>query len=178
MGQTAGMTMRPRRLALGLLIVIAGVALAACGGTGTASTPAPPAPSGAPTDPATTAPPASAPASAGTGQTDTEWGVIWDGVPEGFPRYTGARDADDATAQPVSDAYVVEGGDPAEMAAWLQAAMEGATYSTEGLSGPLEGGDFVLDSVGDEGCRIQTSIVPQGGLVLVTVRYGADCPAS
>jgi hypothetical protein len=86
--------------------------------------------------------------------------------------------ADDATADPVSDAYVVEGGDATEIATFLQTAMEGATYSTEGLSGPLEDGSFVLDSVGDAGCRIQTTIAPQGGLVLVTIRYGADCPAS
>lgn len=56
--------------------------------------------------------------------------------------------------------------------------METATYSTEGLSGPLEDGSYVLDSVGDGGCRIQTTIAPQGGLTLVTVLYGADCPAS
>ena len=55
--------------------------------------------------------------------------------------------------------------------------MEGATYSTESLSGPLEDGSFVLDSVGDGDCRIQTTIAPQGGLILVTVRYGAACPA-
>ena len=68
--------------------------------------------------------------------------------------------------------------DPAEIAFMLQTAMENATYSTEGLSGPFEDGRFVLDSVGDAGCRIETRIVPQGSLVLVTVRYGAACPAA
>ena len=81
-------------------------------------------------------------------------------------------------AGPVSDAYLVEGGDAAEIAAWTQMAMEAATYSTESLSGPLEGGDFQLESVGDAGCRIQTTITPQGNLVLVTVLYGVECPAS
>lgn len=111
-------------------------------------------------------------------QTETEWGTIWDGVPAGFPRVPGARSADDATPEPVSDAYAVADGDPAEIASMLQTSMEDATYSTEGLSGPLEDGRFVLDSVGDTGCRIETRIVPQGNLVLVTVRYGAACPAA
>lgn len=111
-------------------------------------------------------------------QTETAWGTIWDGVPEGFPRYPGSAPADDATAEPVSDVYAIPTGDPAEIAGWLQTAMETATYSTEGLSGPLEDGSFVLDSVGDAGCRIETSVLPQGGLVLVTVRYGAACPAA
>jgi hypothetical protein len=35
----------------------------------------------------------------------------------------------------------------------------------------------VLDSVGDAGCRIQTRVAPLGTLILVTVLYGADCPA-
>jgi hypothetical protein len=189
MGQTLGMTTRPRRLTVGLPLVV--LVLAACGTAADGSTPASAAASNAATaSAATSSAPSAAPsadpsvapvspdASTGVGQSDTEWGRIWDGVPEGFPRFTGARDADDATAEPVSDVYAVEGGDAAEISTWLQAAMETATYSTEGLSGPLEDGSFVLDSVGDGACRIQTSIVPMGGLVLVTVRYGADCPAS
>jgi len=111
-------------------------------------------------------------------QTATGWGTIWDGVPTGFPRYPGSTSADDATAEPVSDVYAIPAGDPAQIAAVLQALMETATYSTEGLSGPLEDGRYVLDSVGDGGCRIQTTIAPQGGLTLVAVLYGADCPAS
>jgi hypothetical protein len=166
-----------RALLLGALLVVA-----ACGpgsassapdasGGGTAAAAASP----------TAAPTSEASADTGAGeltQSDTAWGRIWDGVPSGFPRAPGARDADDATAEPVSDAYVVEGGDPADIAAMLQAAMEGATYSTESLSGPLEDGGFVLDSTGGTDCRIQTAIVPQGGLILVTVLYGAACPGS
>ena len=40
--------------------------------------------------------------------------------------------------------------------------MEGATYSTESLSGPLEDEGFVLDSVGEGDCRIQTTDRPDG----------------
>jgi hypothetical protein len=169
------MTTRPRHLILALSIVA--LAIAACGGPGTIeATPAPPAPATAGTSDAPASPGEST--AAGGGQSDTTWGRIWDGVPAGFPRFAGARDADDATPEPVSDVYAVEGGDATEISAWLQAAMETATYSTEGLSGPLEDGTFVLDSVGDGGCRIQTTIAPTGSLVLVTVLYGADCPAS
>ena len=68
--------------------------------------------------------------------------------------------------------------DPAEVASMLQTAMEDATYSTEGLSGPFEDGSFVLDSVGDADCRIETRIAPLGDVVLVSVLYGAACPAA
>ena len=54
--------------------------------------------------------------------------------------------------------------------------LELATYSTLALSGPLEDGSFVLDSVGEEDCRIETTVAPAGGLTIITVRYGAACP--
>jgi hypothetical protein len=111
-------------------------------------------------------------------QTDTEWGRIWDGVPAGFPRYPGAQMADDAGPDPVSASYAIASGDAAEIATWMQTAMETATYSTEALSGPLEDGSWILDSVGDGACRIETKIAPLGGLILVTVHYGAACPLS
>ena len=172
-----------------LVILIAGLTLTACGTA--ARTPSAD-PSGAPSvvpsaavpsgePPAgASAPDASAPAgSAATGsQTDTEWGRIWDSVPAGFPTFPGSTIADDTGEAPVSARYAIAGGgDPAEIASWMQAAVETARFSTESLSGPLEDGSFVLDSVGDGECRLQVSIVPIGGLTFVTVRYGAACPA-
>jgi hypothetical protein len=59
----------------------------------------------------------------------------------------------------------------------MQGALETATFTTEALSGPFEDGSLVLDSVGDAGCRIQTTIAPLGGMTFVTVLYGAACPA-
>jgi hypothetical protein len=112
------------------------------------------------------------------GQTETEFGTIWDGVPEGFPRFRGGRDADDAGPAPASDVYAIEGADAGLVAEWLQSAMEDATYSTEGLSGPFEDGGYELVSVGDADCRIRTTITPQGSMILVTVLYGAACPAA
>jgi hypothetical protein len=108
-------------------------------------------------------------------QTDTEWGRIWDALPAGFPRYPGAAPADDAAAAPASARYEVSGSDPKAIAAWLQAGMEAARFRTD-VSGPLEDGTMTLDSLGDAGCRIQTTIAPLGGMTFVTVLYGSDCP--
>jgi hypothetical protein len=120
--------------------------------------------------------PSTAPSTAPqAGQTDTDWGRIWDALPPGFPRYPGAAAADDASAAPASGRYAVAGGDPEEIAAWLQAAMETATFSTD-VSGPLEDGSFTLDSMGDGKCRIQSTIAPLGEMTFVTVLYGAGCP--
>jgi hypothetical protein len=172
------MTSRRRRL---VFVAPLALALVACGpgagsgqpgsaATGEASTP--PANSGADHPPdAHPAPNASSTVS----QTDTAWGRIWDTVPAGFPRYPGAAPADDASPDPASLRYAISDSDPETIAAWLQAGLETATFSTD-VSGPLEDGSFTLDSVGDAGCRIQTTVAPLGGLTFVSVLYGVDCP--
>jgi hypothetical protein len=164
-------------------VLVATVMFAACGPTtpsgSRASSSIPPGgPSaGASTDASTPAPSAPAPSTAVGTQTDTSWGRIWDNVPPGFPRYPGSSVADDTSPEPVSATYAIAGGsDPAQIASWMQAALETDTFSTEALSGPLEDGSFVLDSVENGGCRIQVAIAPMGGLTFVTVRYGAACP--
>jgi hypothetical protein len=119
---------------------------------------------------------ASGGASGGT-QTETGWGRIWDNVPTGFPRFPGSLVADAVGAEPVSGTYSVVNGDTAQIAGWMQNALETASFGTESLSGPLEDGGFVLESVGEGECRIQTSVRPMGGLTFVFVRYGAACPA-
>jgi hypothetical protein len=110
-------------------------------------------------------------------QTDTAWGRIWDALPAGFPIYPGAVESEEAGGgEPVSATFSVGGADAPEIATSMQQQLELATYSTEALSGPLEDGSFVIDSVGDGDCRIETTVKPAGGLMLITVRYGADCP--
>jgi hypothetical protein len=125
-------------------------------------------------EPESGAPPSAEPAT--VTQTDTEWGRIWDGVPSGFPVYPGSAESEEAGDEAVSATYSVGAGAPDEIATWLQQQLELATFSTEALSGPLEDGSFVIDSVGDASCRIETMVKPAGGLTLISVRYGADCP--
>ena len=109
-------------------------------------------------------------------QTDTEWGRIWDALPARFPVYPDAVETEVAGAgEPVSATFSTPGAAD-EIATWMQSRLELATYSTEALSGPLEDGSFLLDSVGDEDCRVETTVAPAGGLTIITVRYGADCP--
>lgn len=153
--------------------------LGACGSTIATDAPDPLPTTGmtaAPSDPATSGESTGAPSAAPlTSQTDTAWGRIWDDLPAGFPVFPTATIADDATAEPVSGVFAIPDGDPAEVIAWMQAALETATYSTEALSGPFEDGSVTLESVGDGDCRIETVVAPMGGLSLMTIRYGAAC---
>jgi hypothetical protein len=112
-----------------------------------------------------------------TTQSDTDWGPIWDRLPDDFPIHPATEPSDDGLADdPVSGTYLIAGVPPDEIAPWMQAALEDATYSTEALSGPHEDGSYVLDSVGDADCRIEATMAPIGDGTVVTVRYGADCP--
>jgi hypothetical protein len=167
------MSSRPRRLLLTLPIALV---LAACGpaaSSGTAPTAGSATPPSAPTTGPTSASSSSAPAA---DQTDTGWGRIWDTIPAGFPVFPGSMPADDATGEPVSARFAVEGGDPLAIATWLQDALELATFSTLGLNGPGEDGGYVIDSAGEGDCRIQTTVAPLGSTTFVSVLYGADCP--
>jgi hypothetical protein len=112
------------------------------------------------------------------GQTDTDWGRIWDTVPAGFPRFPGSTIADDASPEPASARFAVPGGDPRAIWTWFQVMLEAAAYRTVGLNGPGEDGGFVLDSLGESGCRVQTTVAPLGDTTFITVLYGAACPGA
>ncbi len=145
-------------------ILAAAATLAACGMDESTT-------SETPTDSRSAAPTAST----GT-QTETGWGRIWDDLPLGFPRFPTSMVADDISPDPVSGTYAVDNDDTAQIAGWMQNALETASLRTESLSGPLEDGGFVIELVGQGDCRIQTSVRPMGGLTFVVVRYGAACP--
>ncbi len=153
------------------------VALAACSPTTPSPVSAEPSAAASPTPPAasssgdaSTAPPVA--------QTDTDWGRIWDAVPAGFPVYPGATPAEETETGPVSMTYALEGADPRVIATWMQTELERETYRTEALSGPLEDGSFVLAATGSPpDCRVEVAVAPLGGLVTMTVRYGAACPS-
>jgi hypothetical protein len=110
-------------------------------------------------------------------QTDTDWGRIWDGLPSGFPTYPGATPDDAASGGPASAVLVVEGLDAQGVATFLQTLLVKAGFTTEGLTGPLEDGSYVLDMTGPPvGCVLQVATKPTGGLTTVTILYGAACP--
>lgn len=154
---------------IAIALSFTGLLVAACGsGQPAVST----APSGV-----TPGPSASEIASAEGGtQSESDWGRIWDNVPTGFPRFPGSTVADPISPDPVSATYSVANDDTAQIAGWMQGALETASFGTESMSGPLEDGGFVIESVGEGECRIQTSVQPMGGLTFVIVRYGAACP--
>lgn len=156
------------------VLIAALVLLAACGSNPSTSPSSPPPTLVEPSSSAQTVAPSSAPLA---GQTDTDWGRIWDSLPAGFPTIPGATPADDASGEPASARVAVEGGDPAAIATWMQDALEQATFSTLGFNGPGEDGGYVIDSAGDGDCRVQTTITPLGGTTFVAIRYGAACPA-
>ena len=128
--------------------------------------------------PSEESPSASTSPAAAAGQTDTDWGRIWDTVPAGFPRFPGSTVADDASPEAASARFAVPGGDPRAIATWLQGALETARFTTVGSNGPAEDGSFVIDSVGEGRCRVQTTIAPLGDTTFITVLYGADCSGS
>jgi hypothetical protein len=164
-------------LAIALLLVSI-IAITGCGSSNPSpsSTPTPSSPSSvAPSEVPETLPPATL-GPLLEGQTDTDWGRLWDTLPTGFPLYPGATRSDEAQEGPSSGVYVVE-GDPETIATWFQDQLEIAAFSTESLSGPLEDGSYELDSIGqDVACRVRVTIAPLGGLTALTVFYGAGCP--
>jgi hypothetical protein len=151
--------------------------LAACGHVDPSSAFVPPSASVAPSSAISGDASGAVESATGGTQTETGWGRIWDNVPTGFPRFPGSTVADPVGPDPVSATYSVVNDDTAQIAGWMQNALETASFDTESLSGPLEDGGFVIESVGESECRIQTSVRPLGGLTFVIVRYGAACPA-
>lgn len=111
------------------------------------------------------------------GQTDTDWGRIWDALPTGFPVYPGATPAEAAETGPVSATLALQEADAKAVATWMRTELERSAYATEAMNGPLEDGSYVLASTGAAGCRVEVVIAPLGGLTTVTVRYGAACPS-
>jgi hypothetical protein len=163
-----------------LLAIAAGLALAvaACGGS---ATPVPASSTQAPTPPAPTDVPGGGDRTAAPSPgllPNEAWGAAWDALPPGFPVPAGARPADpgDPADGPVSGAFVVDGVTD-DVAAQMQRRLGAAGYSTEAVSGPLEDGSLVIDSVGpDPACRVQTRVRPLGGTTMITVLFGAACP--
>lgn len=149
----------------------------ACGPAASTAPPVSPAPSAvssvAPGATASTS--ASATPASAAGQTDTDWGRIWDTLPAGFPTYPGAARSDEAQTAPSSGVDVINGKEAAAVVTWYRNALQAASYSTDAPAGPLEDGGYTLDATGTAGCRLELKIAPLGGLTSVTILYGATC---
>lgn len=155
-------------------ILATAIVLAACG-SGSAS----PARSGSPGAPSASSGvvPSDAPSSGPkVSQTNTEWGRIWDGLPAGFPPIPGAT-PDEATGSPASAVLIVDGTAAQSVATFLQTELQKAGYTAVGSTEPLEDGSYVLEMTGTpDGCMLQATVKPTGGLTTVTILYGTGCP--
>lgn len=161
------------------LLALAIVLLAGCGQNVTTPSPSP---TGAPPSATPSDGPTAVPTDAGTspepsppGQSDTDWGRIWDALPESFPEFAGASPAETGEG-PASAVLDVGDTDPAEVAAYYVGALEAAGYSTLARSDPREDGSIEAEWAGDTTCRVRATITPLGGTTIVTILYGADCP--
>jgi hypothetical protein len=171
-------------------IVLVAASLAGCGSTIPGSpTPATPSLSAAPAASAATPAPSQPPPPTAVpgGQTvspgppatripttQTEWGEILDALPDDFPRFPGARDAE-PPAGPVSGALVAPAAVD-KVARWYRDALDSLGYATLDLSEPLEDGSRVLDSQGDlPECQIQSTFRPAGESTMITVLFAAGC---
>jgi hypothetical protein len=113
------------------------------------------------------------PSGPAAGQTDTEWGRIWDTLPPSFPRYPGAKPSE--PTGPASATLVVP-SDVQTATSWMKAAMDAGEWVTI-IGGPLEDGSMALQSTGvGEGCQVITKIAKVGGVTIMTIQYAAACP--
>ena len=161
------------------LLAVAIVLLAGCGQNVTTPSPSP---TGAPPSATPSDGPTAVPTDAGTspeptppGQSDTDWGRIWDALPEWFPEFAGASPTETGEG-PASAVLDVGATAPAEVATYYVGALEAAGYSTLARSDPREDGSIEAEWAGDTTCRVRATITPLGGTTIVTILYGADCP--
>jgi hypothetical protein len=110
------------------------------------------------------------------GQSDTDWGPIWDDVPPAYPVPEGAKPAEAANG-PVSAAYTVASSiaTPRALAEFYAGALDEGGYGGTGIDGPLEDGSLTVWSTSGYGCDSLVTILPRGQESLITVLFGALC---
>jgi hypothetical protein len=159
-----------------LVLVAVALAIAACGSTASSD----PSSSAVSSGPPSTEAAAGSPAQSGAataGQTDTEWGRIWDTLPSNFPEIPGAHPAEEAATGPASATLAIEGNVSRLVATALVGLLAKNGYPTAGLGAPLEDGSYTLEATGAApGCKVQATVKPMGGETFVTILYGAACP--
>ncbi len=158
-----------------LALVPVALVIAACGSTA-ASAPVSSVAQSAPSTAGDSAAPPAQSAVAAAGQTDTDWGRIWDTLPSTFPAIPGARPSEEAATGPASASLVLEGNVARQVATALVDLLAQNGFPTAGLGTPLEDGSYTLDATGSApGCKVQATVKPIGGETFVTILYGAAC---
>ena len=79
------------------------------------------------------------------GQTETDWGTIWDTLPADFPMFDGAIPSEESATGPASAILVVEGVDAASVATWTASRLRDSGYAIDGDTSALEDGSYVLE---------------------------------
>jgi len=157
-------------------LIVATLSIAACGSTASSD----PSKSTAQAAPSSAGASAGSPAQSGAsaaGQTDTEWGRIWDTLPSNFPQIPGAHPSEEAATGPASATLVIEGNVSRLVANALVGLLSKNGFPTAGLGTPLEDGSYTLEATGAApGCKVQATVKPLGGETFVTILYGAACP--
>src|SRR6476660_4011307 len=156
--------------------IVATLTSAACGSTASSD----PSKSTAQAVPSSAGASAGSPAQSGAsaaGQTETEWGRIWDTLPSNFPQIPGAHPSEEAATGPASATLVIEGNVSRLVANALVGLLSKNGFPTAGLGTPLEDGSYTLEATGAApGCKVQATVKPLGGETFVTILYGAACP--
>jgi hypothetical protein len=159
-----------------LAVLAVALVVSACGSTAS-SDPANSAVQSAPSTPKASAGSPAQGGAADAGQTDTEWGRIWDTLPGGFPEIPGARPSEEAAAGPASATLVLEGNVARPVATALVDLLAKSGFPNAGLGTSLEDGSYTVDATGSApGCKVQATVKPMGAETFVTILYGAACP--
>ena len=163
-----------KRFVLTLLVFV--LVIAACGSTGSSDPSTAVVRPATPTAGASAAPPAQSGAAA-AGQTDTEWGRIWDTLPGNFPAIPGARPSEEAATGPASATLVIEGNVARLVATAVVGLLAKEGFQAAGIGTPLDDGSYTFEATGSApGCKLQLTVKPMGGETFVTILYGAACP--
>jgi hypothetical protein len=133
-------------------------------------------PQGTPTSPATAPPFEPTPVTGDPTVIESPWGPIWDAVPPEFLVFAGAEPVE--IEEPVSAAldHPAQAASPADIANAYVTALGIDGWRTV-VDGPIEDGSILVDAVRDgTTCRAQVRATPLGGIVRITILYGAGCP--
>jgi hypothetical protein len=111
--------------------------------------------------------------------TDVEgFGAIRDRLPPSFPRLDGQEPADGADAHGATSGDFAVNLTAEQAAAAMATRLQRAGWSVE-VGSPLEDGTVVLVADGPAAaCRAEVRFAPKTGSVVMSVLYGASCPAS